>query len=121
MFWAIGCHNLWRWCNNVGYNNVYERPYNLGNFVVQMMKDYDNVTINNRVSVGGDEQPIMVRWEPLVSNWIKLNIYGESKANMVVGCGGIIRDSQGRCKGGFSKPYKCVVQIRLNYRAYSKG
>lgn len=55
--------------------------------MVQLMNEYDNSIINNRIAIGGEEQTIMVRWKPPVRNWSKLNnmvaVGGEEQTIMV--------------------------------------
>lgn len=40
-------------------------------------------------------------WRPLTMGWVKLNMDGACKSNSVAGCGGLIRNEDGKCNGRF--------------------
>jgi ribonuclease HI len=46
---------------------------------------------------------VMIRWEPPLEGWVKLNTDGAAKAGTASGCGGVIRGSHGEWIGGFAK------------------
>lgn len=46
---------------------------------------------------------VQVKWRSPNNNWICLNTNGVVEKESEVGCGGILRNNQGKWKGGFNK------------------
>ncbi|MCI43339.1 RNA-directed DNA polymerase (Reverse transcriptase), partial [Trifolium medium] len=45
----------------------------------------------------------MIGWNPPTNGRVKLNTGGACKEGITAGCGGVVRDSNGRWCGGFAK------------------
>lgn len=56
----------------------------------------------------------MIMWIPPNESWFKLNKDGTCKSNNLAGCGGIIRDHQGKCKGASSNILECAMRLKQN-------
>jgi ribonuclease HI len=52
---------------------------------------------------GTTKTTVLIGWHPPKENWVRLNTDGSSKDNAKAGCGGLIRGSDGKWLGGFSK------------------
>lgn len=63
----------------------------------------------------------MVGWKPPEKNWVKLNTNGLCFQGRRAGCGGIIRDMDEECKGGFYKSKGNCSAIKVELWEIYKG
>ncbi|GAU18130.1 hypothetical protein TSUD_248310 [Trifolium subterraneum] len=55
---------------------------------------------------------VLVSWKPPPTSWVRLNTDGSCRDGDHIGCGGIIRGSDGEWLGGFAK-YICIGSAYL--------
>lgn len=77
----------------------FHRLIDRGIHVQNRLDEYKKSIMNNCVITNNEEVTIMVSWKPLEREWFKLNTYRACMNGGMAGCGGIIRDSSGKCKG----------------------
>jgi ribonuclease HI len=102
-YWAMACHAIWSWRNKERHVDSYTRPYNPASVVMSNMKNY-SLSVN-AITTQAEHQRIVVsvRWSPPPRGWVRLNTNGSCRDCGHIGCGGIIRGSDGEWLGGFSK------------------
>jgi hypothetical protein len=100
-FWAMACHLAWSWRNKEKHED-FMRPMKQTEFVRQKLHCY---TLADKAMQPGKptrQTIIHVSWKPPSVGWVCLNIDGACRDG-VIGCGGVIRGSEGEWLIGFSK------------------
>ncbi|XP_058734094.1 dynamin-related protein 4C-like [Vicia villosa] len=81
----------------------YNKPDQPGVYL-QNSVDASATSLKNRsVAVGKEFTTQQIKWQPPEAGWVKINTDCACRDGNVAGCGGIIRDNQGDCKGGLAK------------------
>jgi hypothetical protein len=93
--WAITCHRLWFWRNKENHDENFSRPSMPTLYIRNQVKNYSDTDVLHI----GDNTPIhttiLVGWKHPRVNWIKLNTDGSCRYDGIIGCGGVIRGSEG--------------------------
>jgi ribonuclease HI len=63
-----------------------------------MTADVRSVVLSNRTKV-----EVSIAWQCPEDGWLSLNTDGASRGEVIAGCGGLLRNSNGQWLGGFSK------------------
>ena len=104
IMWCISYWYLWFWHNKEVHNGDYSRPQ----FPHKIIRRYANKVGRasdqnalNHMQMGSIE----VSWIPLREGWVKLNTDGAANGETkIAGCGGLLRDVDGRWICGFTEP-----------------
>jgi ribonuclease HI len=98
----MACHFAWTWRNKEKYDDSFLRP-------VKQVEVVKNRIVNYRLADkimqhdSHEQQAIIqIGWSPPTLGWVCLNIDGACRDG-VIGCGGVIRGSDGEWINGFSK------------------
>lgn len=69
----------------------------------------------NREVMVHDRVLKMIQWIPTTLSMVKVNMDGACKGNIIFGCGGVIRGSQGEWLGGLARCIRrcSVMEVEL--------
>ncbi|KAL4298891.1 hypothetical protein AHAS_Ahas17G0046200 [Arachis hypogaea] len=103
--YMVACWRIWNWRNMEIFQRSFKRPvvaYNLiQDYVNTIQKAFEKYLVGTNTH---RRMTISIKWQPPQSNWIKINTDGAVKDNpRRAGCGGILRNSEGRWIMGFSR------------------
>ncbi|XP_058784072.1 uncharacterized protein LOC131658836 [Vicia villosa] len=94
--WAIGCPSLWTWRNKETHNATYQRPIDPFLHVKNIMQEYlKSMQLNAKIIKDSQPKPQKC-WRPPRAHFVKLNVDGSRTHDGTSGCGGIIRDANGK-------------------------
>jgi ribonuclease HI len=102
-FWATACNSIWLWRNKELHDDDYNRPTRPILHILNYISEYYQARMMSSVVIKLPRVTSMIGWKPPVEGRLKLNTDGACKDGHMAGCGGIIRDSNGRWCGGFAK------------------
>jgi ribonuclease HI len=102
-YWAMACHCIWSWRIKENHNENYNRPYNPANVVMRSMRTYNLAVRETSPQIEPRQRVVFVSWKPPPVGWVRLNTDGSCRDGGHIGCGGIIRGSDGEWLGGYSK------------------
>ncbi|PNX61102.1 ribonuclease H, partial [Trifolium pratense] len=71
--------------------------------ILQRTGDYYKACMVSQSGLTRQKEVSWIGWKVPEEGWVKVNIDGASKGERLAGCGGLIRDHQGRWCGGFAK------------------
>jgi ribonuclease HI len=100
--WATACHMIWTWRNKEKYDDNFIRPIKQAEVVRQRISSYGLADRIMDKVYHGQQAIVQVGWTPPDAGWVCLNVDGACR-NDVIGCGGVIRGSDGEWIRGFSK------------------
>jgi hypothetical protein len=94
-YWAMACHYIWSWRNKENHNENYNRPYNPANVVMRSMRTYNLAVRETSPQIEPRQRVVFVSWKPPPVGWVRLNTDGSCRDGGHIGCGGIIKGSDG--------------------------
>jgi ribonuclease HI len=102
--WATTCYLLWYWRNKRTHDENYVSPIKPWAVVMEYVRTYnDGIALDRQVQSGNKTQ-VFVAWKAPPNGWCALNTDGAAKEQMKqAGCGGVLRDAEGRWIEGFAK------------------
>jgi ribonuclease HI len=100
--WAMACHMVWTWRNKEKYEDNFFRPIKQADAVRQRISCYGLAANIMNDSYQSLQVIRHIGWFPPSFGWVCLNIDGACRDG-VIGCGGVIRGSDGEWIHGFSK------------------
>ncbi|KAL4359579.1 hypothetical protein AHAS_Ahas08G0091500 [Arachis hypogaea] len=98
------CWRIWQWRNKEIHEQQYRRPMQPYAKINKEAKKIKKA-LEKAYLIGQRRGRIErnVQWNPPPAGWIKLNSDGTTQGNLgTIGCGGILRDEEGRWIAGFS-------------------
>jgi ribonuclease HI len=101
--WAVACHFAWGWRNKEKHDEHYVRPTTPTMFVMRNVHSYMLAEQALQTSRKTLRIEILINWKTPPVGWVKLNTDGSCGADGCIGCGGIIRGSDGEWLEGFAK------------------
>lgn len=106
IFFGVACWLLWKWRNKKIFDPNFVMPSDplkvVEWWVGMILRAYEKEG-KGRMSGAGNEE-IHIRWWPPERDWVKVNTDATfDKDTGLMACGGLVRDSDGRWLGGFSK------------------
>lgn len=100
--WAMTCHAAWMQRNKEKHEERFLRPARQDVAIRRMLEhvsvDEEVIQVNNRKQ----QVSIQVGWQSPKEGWVCLNMDGGCR-NGVIGCGGVIKGSEGEWLTVFSK------------------
>ncbi|CAJ2645452.1 unnamed protein product [Trifolium pratense] len=102
-YWAMACHLLWTWRNKEFHDGNFIRPLRPHSYIFQRTKEYLDVEKASRLVFDKVKEVVQIQWKPPSSGWIKLNTDGSCSNDGIIGCGGVLRGSEGEWLGGYAK------------------
>lgn len=104
VIWAMTCYLLWSWRNKERHEANFIRPLFPDRVVLQYVDTYQQASERRVVHDGRHYQWTQVRWTPPSIGWVCVNTDGAAYLHGdVAGCGGLLRDHEGKWLGGFSR------------------
>lgn len=94
------------WRNRELHDDAFIRPPRPAYHVLNFIKEYYQASMENIIITRIPREVHMIGWIPLANGRVKLNTDEACKEGITAGCGGVIRDSNGRWCGGFAN-YGC--------------
>ncbi|PNX90504.1 ribonuclease H, partial [Trifolium pratense] len=100
--WAISCHFAWSWRNKEKHEVNFIRPTAPAMVVMNAVRSY--VVADRVLHIGKESRKVekLITWKPPPVGWVRLNTDGAHSEDGSIGCGGIIRGSDGEWLGGFA-------------------
>ncbi|GAU43930.1 hypothetical protein TSUD_28720 [Trifolium subterraneum] len=102
-FWAMGCHRLWQWRNQEVHSDDFQWPQRPVQHISSAIYEYSQAKMAGSDIVNKVHGVRLIGWKPPDIGVVKLNTDGACKDDRTAGCGGIIRNSDGRWIDGFAK------------------
>lgn len=103
--WALAIWKIWGWRNAIIHDETFRNPFKPTDAIRQLLFEYEES--RNMLSLGSccsGKTEVHVAWTPPAEGFVKINTDGALRPNSsIAGCGGIIRDSNGRWVAGFYK------------------
>jgi ribonuclease HI len=95
---------LWYWRNKRTHDENFVSPIKPWVVVMEYVRTYnDGIALDRHVQSGNKTQ-VFVAWKAPPNGWCALNTDGAAKEQMKqAGCGGVLRDAEGRWIEGFAK------------------
>lgn len=78
------------WYNKEEHVNDYEWPFHSEAYIFQRVNEYVDAVNMNKIVMERGNAVKLIAWSPPNRNWMKLNIDGACKDNMISGCGVVI-------------------------------
>jgi ribonuclease HI len=101
--WATTCHFLWLWRNREVHGDARTRPTQPWNYIVSWVLQYMTADVRSVVLSNRTKVEVSIAWQCPEDGWLSLNTDGASRGEVIAGCGGLLRNSNGQWLGGFSK------------------
>ncbi|GAU41583.1 hypothetical protein TSUD_271920 [Trifolium subterraneum] len=99
---AVACWHIWTWRNKTIFEDDFQRPSNPTYTILKMVDEIENCNRHPMNIRHGDT--IFIGWKKPQEGWVKLNCDGAYKDTLeLAGCGGLLRDSNGRWLTGYSR------------------
>lgn len=118
--WITTCSTLWQWRNQQTHNLQFVAPCRPWERIVKFLNSYEVAKKSSWVVEAKCYIWKEVRWKPPAVGWITLNCDGAARAtDGPSGCGGILRDSDGRWIGGY--PHEAWGAVPLLLRSYGES
>ena len=121
-YFAITVWMLWKWRNKRTFEDPNFTPYR----PYELIRKHGKENVNAFVSVPKrklkPKSEIVVRWEPPLDNWTKLNVDGASRGNPgLAGGGGVIRGHRGNWINGFAANSGICSSVKAKILALLQG
>jgi ribonuclease HI len=99
----VACWYLWTWRNKEIFEEGFQRPTDPTYVVLKMAKEIEGCF--NIPWICNQHDTIFIGWKRPLDGWVKLNCDGSQNKNSIglAGCGGLLRDSDGRWIKGYSR------------------
>ena len=101
--WATTCHAIWTWRNKMIHDNNFVVPFKPWMEISNRVHNYVAEFHKQQVMVNRELVTENIRWKTPEIEWVRLNTDEASRRNNVAGCGGVLRDDNGKWICGFSK------------------
>ncbi|CAJ2642253.1 unnamed protein product [Trifolium pratense] len=100
----VACWHMWTWHNKAIFDEDFRQPADPIQVILKMAKDIDGYEHHHFTRGRHRLETIFIRWKCPNEGWIKLNCDGAHKKSMdLAGCGGLLRDSDGRWIQGYTQ------------------
>ncbi|CAJ2647032.1 unnamed protein product [Trifolium pratense] len=98
----VACWHIWTWRNKTIFEDDFQYPTNPTYIILKMVDEIDNCNHNPMNLYHGNT--IFIGWKKPQEGWVKLNCDRAYKDSLeLAGCGGLLRDSDGRWLTGYSR------------------
>lgn len=101
--WVTSCHAHWTWRIKHIQVDGHARPYYARSIIMDRVQDYFIALKWQKDIMGKKKLMEDVRWMPPGPSFVKINVDGSCGKDNLLGCGGAIRDGQGKWVSDFSK------------------
>ncbi|KAL4331212.1 hypothetical protein AHAS_Ahas13G0477500 [Arachis hypogaea] len=93
----VTCWWLWFWRNKEIFAPPFKRPPKVERIIMDYIQRLDKAFEKENLIQNVKKREILIGWSPLPEPWIKINVDGAAcVTTRKAGCGGIIRNHQGR-------------------------
>jgi hypothetical protein len=100
----VACWYMCKWRNKSIFDEDFRRPSNPTHVIMKMAMDIDSREHNHLIRGQRKKDIVFIGWKRPPESWIKLNCDGAYKESVdLVGCGGLLRDSDGRWIQGYTQ------------------
>jgi ribonuclease HI len=98
------CWHLWTWRNKAIFEEGFQRPDNPTYVIQKFIMSIEEVSQDHLKNNPHQRESVYIGWRRPSNGWVKLNCDGACKGKgELAGCGGILRQSDGRWIKGFSR------------------
>jgi hypothetical protein len=101
--WAVACYFIWMRRNKYTHTEGFSGPSNQVHHILQHVKNYHVAESTLQIVENKCSSIVQVKWLPPLEGWVKLNTDGSCQEGGRIGCGGVIRGSDGEWLGGYAK------------------
>jgi hypothetical protein len=101
--WAVACYFIWMRRNKYIHTEGFSGPSNQVHHILQHVKNYHVAESTLQIVENKCSSIVQVKWLPPLEGWVKLNTDGSCQEGGRIGCGGVIRGSDGEWLGGYAK------------------